>query len=292
MGFSSKSRAHRAEQRTLTLKASENRCLLAVTLLPSSNGALAISPADQVTAQAQPLNLVVTTLTDKLDTTYDPANLSLRDAIAETNANPGTNTITFASSLNGSVINLSLGELAITDSVTSRAWVGELTIDGSSNRESSCRRQQQQCRHELQRRHRRADAYRRQHRERRRDLFHRYLALGLRERYRQHRQRLGGGIFAYGYGTTTIQNTTISGNFGRRRRGGVLALWSSGTMTIQRQHRSAGTLPAHRAVASASPNYGTTTIQNSTISGNSSNPPTPAASGLQALAGSTTLDPE
>ena len=47
---SNKSRAHRAEQRTLTLEALENRCLLAVTLLPSSNGALAISPADQVTA--------------------------------------------------------------------------------------------------------------------------------------------------------------------------------------------------------------------------------------------------
>ena len=75
---------------------------------------------------------MVTTLADKLDTTYDLANLSLRDAIAKANANPGTDTISFASNLDGGTISLSLGELAITDSVTIEGpGAANLTINGN-----------------------------------------------------------------------------------------------------------------------------------------------------------------
>lgn len=286
LGFSSKSRAHRAEQRTLTLEALENRCLLAVTLLPSSNGALAISPADQVTAQAQPLNLVVTTLTDKLDTTYDPANLSLRDAIAETNANPGTNTITFASSLNGSVINLSLGELAITDSVTIEGpGAANLTINGNQqSRIFDISNSSAATNFNVE-----IDGltltggstdnggaiYSTEN-----------LTLNSATVTGNTASNYGGGIFAYGYGTTTIQNTTISGNSAAVDGGGVLA-YGAGTMTIQDSTisgNSASTSGGGIGVA----NYGTTTIQNSTISGNSSNG-NAGGIGIQALAGSTTL---
>jgi CSLREA domain-containing protein len=61
--------------------------------------------------------LVVTTASDVLDDVPDPAHLSLRDAVALANTNPGPDTITFAPSLAGVPIDLSLGELFITDSV-------------------------------------------------------------------------------------------------------------------------------------------------------------------------------
>ena len=44
---------------------------------------------------AYEVSLVVTTADDKLDPTYDPNDLSLREAIALANANPGPDTITF-----------------------------------------------------------------------------------------------------------------------------------------------------------------------------------------------------
>jgi hypothetical protein len=62
--------------------------------------------------------LVVTTANDVLDNTVsNPNRLSLRDAVALANAHPGLDTITFASSLSGVPIKLSLGELLITGSV-------------------------------------------------------------------------------------------------------------------------------------------------------------------------------
>ncbi|HEY2250126.1 MAG TPA: choice-of-anchor Q domain-containing protein, partial [Planctomycetaceae bacterium] len=66
----------------------------------------------------QHVSLIVTSGADQLDSIYDPAHATLRDAIAIANDNPGTDTITFAAALNGAPIDLSLGELAITDSVT------------------------------------------------------------------------------------------------------------------------------------------------------------------------------
>jgi hypothetical protein len=62
--------------------------------------------------------LIVTTANDVLDDNVsDPNNLSLRDAVALANAHAGLDTITFASSLSGVPIDLTLGELLITDTV-------------------------------------------------------------------------------------------------------------------------------------------------------------------------------
>ncbi len=90
-------------------------------------GTSSTSMADQFTYQ---LDLKVTTLTDKLDTNYDPANLSLREALALTNSNAGgDNSIWFDSSLDGGTISLSLGEMAITDSVGIEGLGSGITID-------------------------------------------------------------------------------------------------------------------------------------------------------------------
>ncbi len=99
----------------------------------TGNGTSATSSADRFTYLVIPSNLVVTTLVDKLDTNYDPANLSLREALALANADPDANTINFAPSLDGGTISLSLGELAITDSVTIEGpGAAELTVNANS----------------------------------------------------------------------------------------------------------------------------------------------------------------
>ncbi len=63
-------------------------------------------------------SLVVTSAADQLDGTFDPGHLTLRDALAIANSNPGPDTIRFAAALDGVPIDLTLGELAISDSVT------------------------------------------------------------------------------------------------------------------------------------------------------------------------------
>jgi hypothetical protein len=63
------------------------------------------------------LQLLVINASDVLDAVMDPNNLSLRDAVALANNNPGS-TITLGSALSGVPIQLSLGELLITAPVT------------------------------------------------------------------------------------------------------------------------------------------------------------------------------
>jgi CSLREA domain-containing protein len=68
--------------------------------------------------QTLALNLVVTSADDTLDAGYNPAHLTLRDAVGLANGNAGPDTITFAAALDGTPIDLTLGQLSITDSVT------------------------------------------------------------------------------------------------------------------------------------------------------------------------------
>ncbi len=68
--------------------------------------------------QTQPLSLVVNSAADTQDAVYDPSHLTLRDAVGLANGNAGPDTITFAPALNGTPIDLTLGQLTITDSVT------------------------------------------------------------------------------------------------------------------------------------------------------------------------------
>jgi hypothetical protein len=82
-----------------------------------------------------PLFLIVDTLVDELDGNYAAGDLSLREAILLTNENHGTpDTITFDAALAGGTIHLTMGELAITDSLTLTGLGSALlTIDASLN---------------------------------------------------------------------------------------------------------------------------------------------------------------
>lgn len=73
-------------------------------------------PDDQAVIAVTLFNpLVVTTTADELDSTYNPADLSLREAIALANLHPGDDSISFAPGLAGQSITLSLGELVVSD---------------------------------------------------------------------------------------------------------------------------------------------------------------------------------
>ena len=76
--------------------------------------------------ETQSISLVVTSANDQLDAIYNPAQLTLRDALFLTNASSGANTITFSSSISGTPINLTLGNLVIDSAVT-------ITGDGAKN---------------------------------------------------------------------------------------------------------------------------------------------------------------
>jgi hypothetical protein len=81
-----------------------------------------------------PQTFVVDTLIDEVNGDISPDNLSLREAIGLANGNIVQDVITFAPSLAGGTITLTLGELFITDSVTIDGLDAELlTIDASGN---------------------------------------------------------------------------------------------------------------------------------------------------------------
>ncbi|HEY3394717.1 MAG TPA: choice-of-anchor Q domain-containing protein [Lacipirellulaceae bacterium] len=81
--------------------------------------------------EAQLLTLVVDSTADAEDGIHSPGNLTLREALAITNANPGPDLITFAAALSGATITLGGTELVITDSVTidARPLAVNVTID-------------------------------------------------------------------------------------------------------------------------------------------------------------------
>jgi hypothetical protein len=81
--------------------------------------------------ELQSFAFVVDTATDESDGDYSPGDVSLREALEVTNANPGAETISFAGALSGSTINLVLGQLTISDDVTiTGLGASDLAIDG------------------------------------------------------------------------------------------------------------------------------------------------------------------
>ena len=72
--------------------------------------------AELLEARQMPAAFVVTTASDTVDANDNV--LSLREAISQANANSDSDTITFNSSLNGTEIDLTGGEMAITNNVT------------------------------------------------------------------------------------------------------------------------------------------------------------------------------
>jgi CSLREA domain-containing protein len=61
--------------------------------------------------------LVVTIATDEIDGNVAASDLSLREAVTLANGSAGTDTITFAAAINGSEIDLTLGQITLSDSV-------------------------------------------------------------------------------------------------------------------------------------------------------------------------------
>src|SRR5262249_19297510 len=68
------------------------------------------------------------TAEDELDPAVFLGDLSLREAVALANANPGPDTITFAAALSGVPIRLTLGEILITDDVTIQGLGADRTV--------------------------------------------------------------------------------------------------------------------------------------------------------------------
>ena len=82
-----------------------------------------------------PDNFIVDIDDDELDGDFSVGDLSLREALWASNFDPEVRTITFAPNLDGATIVLTMGELAITDSVTIEAssLSGGVTVDASGN---------------------------------------------------------------------------------------------------------------------------------------------------------------
>lgn len=82
--------------------------------------------------EVQALSLVVDTAEDENDGVFSAGDLSLREAIELTNANPGADTIAFAPDLVENIIKLTSGELAITDDLTiTGLGADQLAISGN-----------------------------------------------------------------------------------------------------------------------------------------------------------------
>ncbi|MEZ6070093.1 MAG: G8 domain-containing protein [Pirellulales bacterium] len=89
----------------------------------------------RVARTTPPRQLRVDTTVDESDGDTGPGDLSLREAIELANARLGFDEITFAPSLSGNVILLTLGALAVTDTtrIDASALPAGLTIDASGN---------------------------------------------------------------------------------------------------------------------------------------------------------------
>jgi cyclophilin family peptidyl-prolyl cis-trans isomerase len=205
---------------------------------------------------AMPLNLVVTTTVDKLAPTYDPANLSLREAVALANANPGADTISFAASLDGGTINLSLGELAITDS---------LTIDGPGATNLTINANNQSRIFQID------DGSNTT------NINVEIDGLTLTGGNASGTQENGAGGAIFTFDSLTVKNSTITGNTGATRGGGIYSWgYAGGTTTIQNSTIAnntaayGGGIWTETAPASTSPVLPASalTIQDSTVSGN------------------------
>ena len=81
--------------------------------------------------ERQSLKFVVDTTVDENDGNYGPGDLSLREAIALANANPGRDVTQFAEVLAGATITLAMGELSISSDLTLTGTdADQLTISG------------------------------------------------------------------------------------------------------------------------------------------------------------------
>jgi CSLREA domain-containing protein len=196
--------------------------------------------------EAQPLpTLVVTGAADRLDTTLDPTNLTLRDAVALADANRGgDSTITFAANLSGVPIRLSLGELLITEKLTVQGLgAANTTIDA-----------QGQSR-----------------------IFHILNQVTLDGltltggRTTAGGTGVGGAIYSQAVAPLTIQDSVVSGNStqGNSSAGGAIFLFGSGGVQLLGSTVTGNSTQGDGAGGGAIFSRGPVALTDSTVSGNS-----------------------
>ncbi len=108
-----------------------NDYLIGITVTDNYGGVASIALPVRVT---RPNQTLVTTVADEDDGTADPAfgaGTSLREALRYAQANPGPDTVTFATSLFGKTVNLTRGWDGPGDDTALRI-VGDVTLDGSN----------------------------------------------------------------------------------------------------------------------------------------------------------------
>ncbi|QEG36894.1 choice-of-anchor Q domain-containing protein [Bythopirellula goksoeyrii] len=190
--------------------------------------------------EEQSLNLVVDTLTDESDGDYSASDLSLREALELTNANPGADTVSFDASLSDGTINLSLGMLTLSDDATlTGLGADQLTIDaGGSSRVMRV-----------------TDTTTA-------NISGLTLTGGLTDR--------GGGL--RNFGTTTLTGVVVTGNMATTSStdagGGI---WSNANLTLVDSTLSNNKAPNGLGTGGGIWNSNQLTITTSTISGNSAN---------------------
>ena len=176
-----------------------------------------------------PASLVVNTVAD---TVADDNFLSLREAVAAANANPGEDTITFASDVAGGTITLTLGELTLTDAArtTIDGGAAGVTLDGNNASRIVAVNGGAQA-----------------------ALANLTLTRG--------RASYGGGIV--NGGTLAVTSSTLTGNSATYDGGGI---FNYGTLTV-----TSSTLAGNSATYDGGGifNYGTLTVTSSTLAGNS-----------------------
>jgi CSLREA domain-containing protein len=213
--------------------------------------------------ELQRLSLIVRTAADRQATPIDPNNLSLREAIALANANPGSDTITFDPGLSGMPVQLSLGQLLITDAVTIQglgaaktvldaqhnsrifdvtATGGDVTLDGLTLTGG------------------------------------RTTAFG----------EFGGAIRFLSTGTLVVRDSTVFGNSAQGRGGGIYA--SSGAVVLTTSTVAGNTSQGSSSDGGGVFAAGNVTVANSTVSGNSTQGRSSDGGGVEADGDLTLID--
>ena len=234
----------------------------------------------------------VTTASD----TVNPAGLSLREALASADANPGADTIYFAPILNETTIVLTQGELTIASDVTIDGGELQITIDATSQSRvlniSSGTVNAGRSAHHRRSRHGQRRRYQRRARHQ-----------PVPDRHRGSQRPLdgdgagGGGIYAGG--NLVLRGSTVTDNhiFGTQTRGGgILALhdvslsqstvsgngvsliaegpgggggiWSGGNVTLDASTVDGNQAPSSNGHGGGIYGGGSVTLTNSTVAGN------------------------
>jgi predicted outer membrane repeat protein len=206
-----------------------------------------VSTIDMGAFERQFLNLVVNSTSDESDGDFSAGNLSLREAVELTNANPNVDTITFASALSGQTIILGGTELVLTEAlvIDARPLAANITIDANGasrilniTAESG-------------------------------DFTLGGLTLSGARTTASGLAGLGGAIRSRTTGNLTLEQSTVSGNStagGFARGGGI---YTRGDVTLTQSTVSGNSTSGQFSGGGGISTFGDLTLTNSTVSGNS-----------------------